>query len=344
MTIDTAELAQRIDGRLEGEARPAHGLADPGAGSAERIVVAADAATLARALAAEDVARCAALLVRDDAEVPTPHPPLIRHADPRLALARASALFDPEPRPEAGVDPAASVHPGARLGAGVHVAAGARVADGAVVGDGSVIGPGAVVGEDCVLGDGVRLFARAVLYPRVHLGDRVRVHAGAVLGADGFGYAPSPRGAVKIHHLGGVRIGDDVEIGANACIDRGTVEDTVVGAGSKIDNLCQIGHNVRIGRHCLIAGTVAIGGSTVVEDGVQIGGGAALSDHVRIGAGARIAGRSGVSKDVPAGEAWGGTPAAPMRDWIRERYLIGRLERIWSFVRAARKDEGRTGG
>lgn len=337
MSIDTATLAGRIGARLDGASRPAVGLADAGGTQADRIVVAGDAAARDRALAAPDADRTAALVVADGDDVPEPHPPLLRHPAPRLALALLTAVFDLEPRPAPTVDPAAHVDPSAHLGANVHVGPGAVVAAGAALGDGTIVEAGAVVGEACVVGADVRIFPRAVLYPRVRIGDRVRVHAGAVLGADGFGYAPSPRGAEKIRHLGGVRIGDDVEIGAGTCIDRGTLGDTEVGDGSKIDNLCQIGHNVRIGRHCLIAGMVAIGGSTIVEDFVRIGGGAALTDHVRIGAGASVAGRAGVSKDVPAGETWGGAPAGPIRDWARERYLIGRLERIWAHVRAAQR-------
>lgn len=344
MSIDSATLAERIGGTLEGEPREVRGLATPGSGASGSLVIAGDAAALERVLAGPNPRDLAAVLVHEEAAPDDRLPPRIRHPDPRLAMALASALLDSEPRPAAGIDPSARVHPGATLADGVHVGPGAVIEQGARLAEGVIVGPGAVVGGACEIGAESRLFARAVLYPRVRLGRRVRVHAGAVLGGDGFGYAPAPTGAQKIHHLGAVEVGDDVEIGANACIDRGTVDDTVVGDGSKIDNLCQIGHNVRIGRHCLIAGTAAIGGSSVVEDGVRIGGGAAITDHVRIGAGARIAGRSGVSKDVPAGEAWGGTPAAPMRAWVRERYLIARLERIWAFVRDERSkgDAGRS--
>ncbi|MDZ7708128.1 MAG: UDP-3-O-(3-hydroxymyristoyl)glucosamine N-acyltransferase [Trueperaceae bacterium] len=301
-----------------------------------------DDASLRETLNASGADRLAAIVVASDAHVATPHPPLLRHPDPRLALARISRELDPEPAPPAGVASSATVADDATLGADVSVGPGAVVESGAELADGCVIGAGAVVGRNCRLGPGTRLFARVVLYPGVRIGARVRIHAGAVVGADGFGYAPGPHGAEKVHHLGGVTIGDDVEIGANACIDRGTLGDTAIGNGTKLDNLCQVGHNVTIGRHCLIAGQTAIGGSTVIEDGVLIGGSAALSDHVRVGAGARIAGRAGVSKNVPAGQAWGGAPAAPMRDWARERYLVGRLERIWTFVRGAQRAEAQT--
>jgi len=335
--IGTTDLATAIGATLEGEDRQVTSLLPAGRAVAGGVVVPADDAALQETLRTPGAQRLAAIVVTPDAHVAAPHPPLLRHPDPRLALARISRELDPEPAPPLGVAPGATVAADATLGPGTSVGPGAVVASGAVLAEGCVIAAGAVVGRGCRLGPGTRLYPNAVLYPGVRLGARVRVHAGAVVGADGFGYAPGPAGAEKLHHLGGVTIGDDVEIGANACIDRGTLDDTVVGDGTKLDNLCQVGHNVRIGRHCLIAGHTAIGGSSVIEDGVMIGGGAALSDHVRVGAGARIAGRAGVSKDVPAGEAWGGAPAVPMRAWARERYLVGRLERIWTFVRRAQK-------
>lgn len=335
----TRRLAATIGGTLEGEDRDAVALLPLGRVEPGGIVVPTDDASLRAVLEADGSDRLAAIVVAADASVPSPHPPLLRHPEPRLALARLSRELDPEPLPPPGVAPSATVAAGATLGQEVSIGPGAVVASGAHLADGCVVGAGAVVGRGCRLGPGTRLFPQVVLYPGVRIGARVRIHAGAVVGADGFGYAAGPHGAEKVHHLGGVTIGDDVEIGANACIDRGTLSDTAIGDGTKLDNLCQVGHNVTIGRHCLIAGQTAIGGSTVIEDGVLIGGAASLSDHVRVGAGARIAGRAGVSKNVPAGQAWGGAPAVPMRDWARERYLIGRLERIWTFVRRASKAE-----
>ena len=255
-------------------------------------------------------------------------------ADARLALALLSALFAGGRRAAAGVHPAASVDPTASLaddvsvGAGTVIAAGVRVGSGTVIGANCVIGAGARIGTDSVL------HANVTLYPGVTVSDRVILHAGVVLGADGFGYAASGRGAVKIHHLGGVRLGDDVEVGANTAIDRGTIDDTVVGPRTKIDNLCQIGHNVVIGSDCLVAGTAAIGGSVTIGNGVIIGGNVAIADHVTIGDGARLAGRSGVTKDVPAGETWAGFPARPYRLYVRSLYLNDKLEQVWEFVKA----------
>lgn len=341
--IDGSILADRIGGRLEGESRRITNLAMPGSTDPRALVVAADADALTRTLAPDGAAKLAAVIVDLDAEIPANAPPIIRHADPRYALALVSRELDDEPVPAAGVAPTAQVDESATLAEGVHVGPGAVVAAGVVLAEGVSIGPGTVVGEACSIGPDSRLFARVTLYPRVRLGANVRVHAGAVLGVDGFGYAPGPQGAAKIHHLGGVVVGDDVEIGANTSVDRGTLGDTVIGAGSKIGNQCLIAHNVQVGRHCLIVGHVAVGGSTVIEDGVQIGGAASFADHVRVGAGARIAGRAAVTKNVPPGEQWVGYPAVRVEEFVRTRYLTARLERIWAYVRAQRsgEDEGR---
>ena len=221
----------------------------------------------------------------------------------------------------------------ARLGARVAVgplavvAADARIEDDVVIGAGTFVGAGARVGAGTVLRE------RVVIEDGVVVGRRCHLQAGAVIGGDGFGFAAGPRGAERIHHLGTVVLGDEVEVGANACIDRATLGATVVDARSKIDNLVQIGHNVRIGSDVLIAGQTGIAGSTTVGDRVVIGGAAGVADHVEIGHDVRIAGGAGVTKSVPAGETWGGYPAQPLRRWVRERYLIGRLEAIWAAVK-----------
>jgi len=259
--------------------------------------------------------------------------------DTRLALAIASRRFARPHLPPPGVHPSATVHPSARLAAGVRVAAGAAIGEFAVLDDDCSVGEGAVVGAGVSLGAGCRVHPNAVLYPGVRLGRRVIVHSGAVIGADGFGYAASPGGAVKVHHLGGVILEDDVEVGANSCVDRGTIQDTVVGRRTKIDNHCQVGHNVIIGSDTLIAAMAGIGGSTTIGSGVILGGYAAVSDHVNIGDGARIAGRSGVTKDVPAGATWAGFPARPHREFVRELYLLGKLEELWRRAKAGARSE-----
>lgn len=268
---------------------------------------------------------------------------LVEAPDARLALAVLSARFAREHLPAAGSHPLACVHESASVGEGVRIAAGAVIGAGAELGAGCVIEAGTVVGEGVRLGAGCRLYPNVTLYPGTVLGQRVVVHAGSVIGADGFGYAASRRGAVKVHHVGGVVLGDDVEIGANTCLDRGTLLDTVVGARTKIDNHCQIGHNVVIGSDTLIAGMTGIAGSASIGSGVILGGYVAVSDHVSIGDGARVAGRSGVTKDVPPGATWAGFPARPHREFVRELYLLGKLEELWHLARAG-KASGGAGG
>lgn len=255
-------------------------------------------------------------------------------ADPRLALARLSRRLDARPPVAAvGVHERATVDPGARLGARVAIGPHAVVADGAVLGDDVIVGPGSSVGAGAHIGAGTVLHARVVVSDGVRIGERCRLQAGCVIGSDGFGFAAGPRGAERIHHLGTVVIGDDVEIGANACVDRATLGATVIGDRSKLDNLVQIAHNVRLGTDVLIAGHVGIAGSTTVGDRVVFGGASGVADHVEIGDDVRIAGGAGVTKSVPAGETWGGYPAQPVARWVRERYLVGRLEAIWAHVK-----------
>lgn len=265
---------------------------------------------------------------------------LVLVGDVPVALARLTRHFDRRPALAApGVHASATVDPSASLGHGVRVGAGAVIGPGAVVGDDVTIGALASAGAGCRIGAGSTLHERVVLADGVLLGARCRVQAGAVIGADGFGYAFGPSGAEKIHHLGSVIVGDDVEIGANTCVDRGTLDATRIGDRCKIDNLVQIGHNVQIGCDVVVAGCCAIAGSVRIEDGAVLGGSVGIADHVRVGAGAQLAGRAGVTKPVPAGATWGGFPAQPMRRWARERYLINRLETLWGAHRARSDDE-----
>ncbi|MEA1833018.1 UDP-3-O-(3-hydroxymyristoyl)glucosamine N-acyltransferase [Methylobacterium durans] len=222
-----------------------------------------------------------------------------------------------------GVSPGAHVHPDARLEEDVRVDPGAVIGPGAEIGSGSVIGPGAAIGPNVRVGRGCSIGAGATLTHAL-VGNRVIVHPGARIGQDGFGFAMGAS-HIKVPQVGRVIVQDDVEIGANTTIDRGASRDTVIGEGTKIDNLVQIAHNVVIGRHCVIVSGVGISGSTTLEDYVVLGGQVGVVGHLRIGRGSQIAGSSNVNKDVPPGSRWGGTPAKPVRAWFRELTTLARL-------------------
>lgn len=246
-----------------------------------------------------------ALLIVDDAD--------------RATIAVLESLTPPTHMPRAGVhptaviDPSATVDPSAAVGPFVTVGPGTTVGARTALHAGVTLGAGVRVGEDCELRAGV------VVEDRCSLGARVRLHANVVIGADGFGYRPSAdgRSLVKIPHAGHVEVHDDVEVGANTTIDRGKFGPTIVGAGAKIDNLVQIGHNCRIGRSVIVCGAAALAGSVSVGDGAILGGGTGIADNLSIGAGARVGARSGVMDDIPAGETWAGYPARPIGDTMR---------------------------
>jgi UDP-3-O-[3-hydroxymyristoyl] glucosamine N-acyltransferase len=218
---------------------------------------------------------------------------------------------------ETGVSPAAYVHPTASIEAGATIEAGAVIGKGVSVGTGTLIAATAVVGEGCQIGRDSYI-APGVAVQFAMIGNRVSLHPGVRIGQDGFGYVPGPRGLEKVPQLGRVILQDDVEIGANTTIDRGALSDTVIGEGTKIDNLVQIAHNVRIGRFCIVAAHCGISGSCVIGDQTMLGGRVGLADHLVIGSRVQIAAASGVMNDIPDGERWGGFPARPIKQWFRD--------------------------
>jgi UDP-3-O-[3-hydroxymyristoyl] glucosamine N-acyltransferase len=221
-------------------------------------------------------------------------------------------------------DPA--VHPSARIEEGVRIEPGAVIGREAQVGRGSVVAAGALVGYRVAIGRGCYVGPSASVTHAL-VGDRVILHAGVRIGQDGFGFALGSGGHLKVPQIGRVIIQDDVEIGANSCIDRGALKDTIIGEGTKIDNLVQIGHNVIMGRHCVIVGQTGISGSSELGDFVVMGGQSGLVGHIKIGAGAQIAGGSHVKDDLPPGVRVGGTPAVPLAEWGRQIAAIKRLGR-----------------
>ncbi|MEN3930784.1 UDP-3-O-(3-hydroxymyristoyl)glucosamine N-acyltransferase [Microvirga sp. W0021] len=232
---------------------------------------------------------------------------------------RPSSVFD-----ATGISPGSFVHPTARLEQGVIVDPGAVIGPHAEVGAGTVIGAHSVIGAHVRIGRDCSIGAQVSIL-NAFVGNRVVILPGARIGQDGFGFAMGRNGHLKVPQIGRVIIQDDVDIGANTTIDRGASRDTVIGEGTKIDNLVQIGHNVSIGRHCVIVAQVGIAGSSTLDDFVVIGGQGGVSGHRHIGAGAMIAGGSHAADDIPAGEKWGGTPAKPMKAWIRELRELKKL-------------------
>ena len=257
---------------------------------------------------------------------------LLLHDAPYVALARILETLYPAHRPTAGVHPSAAVDPEARLGDGVSVGPCAVVEAGARIGDATVIGPGCVVGRDAEIGSDCTIHPRVVVAAGCRVGDRCILQPGVVLGGDGFGFATADGVHHKVPQVGRVIIEDDVEIGANSAIDRGSLGDTVVGRGTKIDNLVMVAHNVEIGTACLIAAQVGIAGSTTVGDGVMMGGQVGIAGHVRIGDGAQLGARSAVMKSVPEGTLVSGDPARPFRETRRAQAELARIGSLRSRV------------
>ena len=251
---------------------------------------------------------------------------LLVSANPYLGYARIAQAFHPPAAAQPGIAATASVDSSASLGEGCRIDPGAVIGAGAEVGAHCHIGANVVIGPGVRLGDGCVVEAGATLAYCL-VGARVLIHAGARIGQDGFGFATGAEGHVKVPQLGRVIIGDDVEIGANTTIDRGAGPDTVIGAGTQIDNLVQIGHNVVLGKGCVVVAQVGISGSTKLGDHVLIGGQAGLTGHISIGNKVRIAAQSGVMRDVAEGETVGGSPAIPLREFFRRVAVVDRLAR-----------------
>jgi UDP-3-O-[3-hydroxymyristoyl] glucosamine N-acyltransferase len=257
---------------------------------------------------------------------------LIRVPNARIAFARVLPLFFPEPVYPAGIHPTAVVHGSAVVHPTAHVGPNCVLGENVRVGARSVLQGGNHIGNQCLLGEDVNLFPNVVLYPRTELGNRVRLHAGVVIGADGFGYVLDCGSQRKVPQIGNVIIRDDVEIGANSTVDRGALGPTVIGRGSKIDNLVQIGHNCVLGEHCLLVAQVGVAGSSRLGNYVILGGQAGIAGHLKIGNRVSVGAQAGVMNSIPDGEKWFGSPAGPdrtiKRQLISAHHLPELLKRV----------------
>jgi len=327
-----AELSELVGGRLRGDG----GVVVRGLASLEEAGPGDIAPLSGRRYARfAEVSSAGAFLVSPALEdrLPPDRPRTVVD-DPASAVLLLLRRFHPPTRDPAGIHPTAVLGTGVRLGQDVGIGAYTVLGDGVVVGDGTRIGPHVVLGRGARLGSGCTVHPQVVIYPGVVVGDRAVLHSGARVGSDGFGYVFADGAHQKIPHPGGCHLGDDVEVGANTAIDRGSVGSTVIGAGTKIDNLVQIAHNVRVGDLSLIAALVGIAGSTRLGKGVWLGGQAGLINQLDIGDGARVAVASRVMRDVPAGETVSGDPARPHREVLRRQAAAAKGPELIERVKA----------
>jgi len=331
------QLASRVGGRVVGDGDvgidAVAGVEEAGAGA---LTFATDARYLASALAG----KAAAVLVDASISFDAPAKPLIVVENARYALARL--LRDLRPQRPVGpfVHPSAVVEPDAQLGTGAYVGAHAYVGRGARVGARSIVGASAFVGDGASIGEDSWLHPHATLMERCEIGNRVVLHAGSVIGSEGFGWAFIEGALERIPQVGNVVLDDGVEVGANTCIDRAQTGSTYVGTGTKIDNLVQIGHNCRIGKHCAIAALTGMAGSTVIGDYVKVGGQVGTRGHMRVGSRVTIAAKSGVWGDMPDDVTISGNPARDHREDLRREVMIRKLPKLMARVEALERRLG----
>ncbi len=339
MPFTVAEIAKELQGEVRGDgATILTGFAPADRARAGDLTFAENETFFQRA----DASAASAILV--SGEFTSQRKALIRVTNARIAFARVLPLFFPEPRYEAGVHPSAIIAPTAKIDPSAHVGPFCTVAEQTRIGARSVLQGGNHVGPNCQLGDEVMLFPNVTIYSRSQLGNRVRIHSGSVIGADGFGYVLDQGVHAKIPQVGNVIIGDDVEIGANVTVDRGTLGSTMIGKGTKIDNLVQIAHNVVIGEHSLLVAQVGIAGSSKLGNYAVLGGQAGIAGHLKIGNQVSVAAQSGVMRDIKDNERVFGSPAMEDRQAKRQFISLQQLPDLLRRVRDLEKKIKDLGG
>ncbi len=329
------ELAEFLGATFEGE-----GEREISAGAALETAGISELAFVAgRKAAAQASSSAAGCLVVPAEYDNTAGRTVIRVPEPRTAFARALSRLHPPPTPRPGVHPTAVVGEGVTLGEGVAVGPHASIGEGSRIGAGSIVGAGAHIGRRVSIGEGSMLYANVIIYDDVDIGKRAILHAGCVLGADGFGFVRAGGRYEKFPQIGRVTIGDDVEIGANSCVDRAALGVTWIGDGTKLDNMVHVGHNCRIGRHVVVAAQTGFSGGVVVEDYAVIGGQVGIGDKARIESGAVLGSGCGVltSKIVHAGQAMWGTPARPLKEHLEQLANLARLPEMRHELAALRE-------
>jgi UDP-3-O-[3-hydroxymyristoyl] glucosamine N-acyltransferase len=323
------EIADYVGARVLGDAQVVvSGVASLNSAGPRDLAFVEDLRDLPSALASS----AGAVIARAPANGTTSLKPLLVCPQPRLAFARAAQLFTASVQAGGFTHASAVVHPTAQLGANVRIEQRATIAESVVIGDRTRIGTGCVIGALVKIGADCEIYPNVTIYPGTKLGDRVIVHAGAVLGSDGFGYVRDEQSGryEKFPQVGRLEIEDDVEIGANSTVDRGALDATTIRRGTKIDNLVHVGHNVQIGSDVVIAAQTGVSGSAVIEDSVIVGGQVGIADHVRIESGAILGAQSGIpSKKVIRGKGvvfWG-TPARPIKEYLKELAVLARLSK-----------------
>jgi UDP-3-O-[3-hydroxymyristoyl] glucosamine N-acyltransferase len=331
-----SEIAKRFGCKLVGEDREITGIAEINrAGPGELTFL-----TNPKYRKYLKTTKASAILT--DREIEELELPQLVCKEPYVVFAKLLNLMYPEEFPEPGISDLASIKEGVSLGEGCFVGDFVTIERGTKVGKGCYIFPGTYIGRNCTIGDGTVIFPNVTVYDRTQIGKGVRIHSGAVIGSDGFGYAFSKEElkSYKVPQLGRVVIEDDVEIGANTTIDRGTLGDTVIGQGTKIDNLVQIGHNVKIGKYCFIVSQVGISGSTKIGNFVTLAGKVGVAGHIEIGDGITVAAKAGITKSLKEPGTYAGFPARPYREWKKVQALIERLPELYGKIKKLLGERG----